>query len=61
MLLGVLDRHLLKFGHRTLNIQLRTSRPGVSSREQRSLPVLEEVKVERLAETQTEDLQIGVG
>lgn len=61
VLLGVLDRHLLKLGHRTFNIELRATRPRVSAREQRSLPVLEEVEVEGLAETKTEDLQIGVG
>lgn len=61
MLLRVLDRNFLQLGHGTLNVKLGTARARVSPGEQGALPVLEEVEIEGLAKTQTEDLQVGVG
>lgn len=60
MLLRVLDRHLFELGHGALDIELRAAGARVRPRKQGALPVLEKVEVERLAETQAEDFQVGV-
>lgn len=61
VLLAVPHSDLLELGHGTLNVERWTSRARVRTGEQRSLPVLEEVEVERLTEAQAEDLEVGVG
>jgi hypothetical protein len=60
MLAGIPERNLLKLCHCALNVKRGTTRARISAREQRTLPVLEEVEVEGLAETQAEDLEVRV-
>jgi hypothetical protein len=55
------ERNLFELCHGTFNVERRTTGTRLGARKERTLPVLEKVEIERFAETQPEDLEVGVG